>query len=116
LIETLVSLSLFVLAAAAVSNLLVSQIRIENGNANYTTAISLATSALENLRSLDYPSIPASQITTTTVGPVTYTVTSTAAFDTPATGMARITTAVTWTDLLGSQTYTVNAIYTDVTR
>jgi prepilin-type N-terminal cleavage/methylation domain-containing protein len=116
LIETVVSLGLFVLAAAAIGNLLVSQIRMETGNANKTTAISLATAELEDLRSLDYPSIPASRTSTTTVGPLTYTVTSTAAFDSPATGLARITTTVTWTDPLGSQTYTLNAIYTDVTR
>jgi len=89
---------------------------MENGNATKTTAISLATKELEDLRSLDYPSIPASRTSTTTVGPLTYTVTSTAAFDIPATGMSRITTTVTWTDPLGSQTYTLNAIYTDVTR
>jgi len=116
LIETVVSLGLFVLAAAAIGNLLVSQIRMENGNATKTTAISLATKELEDLRSLDYPSIPASRTSTTTVGPLTYTVTRTAAFDIPATGMSRITTTVTWTDPLGSQTYTLNAIYTDVTR
>lgn len=116
LIETVVSLGLFVLTAAAIGNLLVSQIRMENGNATRTRAISLATTELEDLRSLDYPSIPASRTSTTTVGGLTYTVTSRVAFDIPATGMASITTTVTWTEPLGSQTYTVNAIYTDVTR
>jgi prepilin-type N-terminal cleavage/methylation domain-containing protein len=116
MIETVVSLSLFVLAAAAVGKLLVSQVRMETDNATKTTAISLATKELEDLRSLDYPSIPASRTSTTTVGSLTYRVTSKATFDSPAAGMARITTTVTWTEPLGSQTYTVNAIYTDVTR
>ena len=116
LIETVVSIGLFVLAAAAVGGLLVSQLRMENSNMTATQAISLATSELEYLRSLDYPSIPTSRTTTTTIGPVTYTVNSTAVFDSPAVSMATISTAVSWTDPLGAHNYTLNAIYTDVTR
>jgi prepilin-type N-terminal cleavage/methylation domain-containing protein len=116
LVETVVSLGLFVLAAAAIGNLLVSQMRMETGNANKTTAISLATNALEDLRALDYNSIPTSQTSTTTVNGLTYTVTSTARFDYPSPSVASITTTVSWTEPLGSQTYTLNVIYTDVTR
>jgi len=116
LIETVVSLGLFVLAAAATGKLLVSQIRMETGNATKTTAISLATNALEDLRALDYNSIPTTKTSTTTVGHLTYTVTSTAVFDSPSPGVASITTTVRWTEPLGSQTYTLNVIYTDVTR
>ena len=116
LIETVVSLGLFLLAAAVVGNLLVSQTRMETSNATNTKAISLAAKALEDIRALDYPSIPDSQTSTTTLGGLTYTVTSKAVFDTPGTGMATITTTVTWKEPLGSKTYTLNAIYTDVTR
>jgi Tfp pilus assembly protein PilV len=116
LIETVASVGLFVLAAAAVGTLLVSQLRMENSNMTTTEAISLATSELEYLRSLDYTSIPTSRTTTATIGPVTYTVNSTAAFDIPAVSMASITTAVSWTDPIGAHSYTLNAIYTDVTR
>ena len=116
LVETVVSIGLFVLGAAAVGGLLVSQLRMENSNMAATEAISLATTELEYLRSLDYTSIPTSRTTTTTIGPVTYTVNSTAVFDSPAVSMARITTAVGWTDPLGAHSYTLNAIYTDVTR
>lgn len=116
LIETLVSLALFVVATAAIGRLLVSQIRMETSNAAKTTAISLAAKELEDLRSLDYPSIPLSRTSTATVMGLTYTVTSTAVFDTPANGLASITTTVSWTEPLGSQTYVLNAIYTDVTR
>jgi prepilin-type N-terminal cleavage/methylation domain-containing protein len=116
LIETLASIGLFVLGAAAVGGLLVSQIRMENSNLNRTEAISLAASELEYLRSLDYASIPTSRTTTPTVGGVTYTVNSGALFDSPAPFMATITTTVSWTDPLGAHSYTLNAIYTDVTR
>jgi prepilin-type N-terminal cleavage/methylation domain-containing protein len=116
LIETVVSLSLFLLAAAAVGSLLVSQTRLETSNATDTTAISLAAKALEDIRALDYSDIPASQTSTTTVGGLTYTLTSKALFDTPSAGVASITITVSWTEPLGAKSYTLNAIYTDVTR
>ncbi|MFI5397273.1 MAG: prepilin-type N-terminal cleavage/methylation domain-containing protein [Candidatus Binatia bacterium] len=116
LIETVVSLGLFAVATAAIGGLLLSQIRMETSNTAKTTAISLAAKELEDLRALDYPSIPASRASTATVGGLTYTVSSAAVFDTPAAGMASITTTVSWTEPLGSQTYVLNAVYTDVTR
>jgi len=116
LVETLASLAVFALCSAAIGELLVTQIHMENSNAFGTTAISLAAKELEDLRSLDYPSIPATRTSTATVGGLTYTVTSAAAFDQPNAGMATITTTVSWTEPLGAKSYTVNAIYTDVTR
>ena len=116
LVEALASLGVFALGAAAVGNLLVTQMRLESSNALATTATSLAAKELEDLRSLDYSSIPSTRTSTTTVGPITYTVASRAVFDTPGTQMATITTTVSWTEPLGSKSYTVNAIYTDVTR
>jgi Tfp pilus assembly protein PilV len=116
LIEAIVSLGVFALAAAAVGGLLISHIRMETSNATETMAISLATKEMEDLRALDYDSIPASRIGTTTVGALTYTVTSTATGDSPASGMTSIVTTVSWTDQLAARNYTINAIYTDVKR
>ncbi|HVO23071.1 MAG TPA: type II secretion system protein [Candidatus Margulisiibacteriota bacterium] len=116
LVETLASLGVFALAAGAIGSLLVTQTRLETSNALATTVTSLAAKELEDLRSLDYGSIPGSRTSTTTIANVKYTVTSTATFDTPGPQMASITTTVSWTEPSGSKTYTVNAIYTDVTR
>jgi len=116
LIEAAASLGLIVSAAAVIGNLLVSQLRMETSNVTRTQAISLAAKELEYLRSLDYPNIPTSRTSTATVGALTYTVNSTAVFNSPATSVASITTTVSWTEPLGSQSYQVNAIYTDVTR
>jgi prepilin-type N-terminal cleavage/methylation domain-containing protein len=116
LIETVVSLGLFGLAAATMYGLLVAQMRLEATNATTTQAISLAATELEYLRSLDYPNIPATHTTTTIIDGLTYTVRSTAVFDSPAPSMASITTTVSWTEPLGPDSYTVDAIYTDVTR
>ncbi len=116
LVETAVSLGVFALASAAIGGLLVSQIRMQTSNVTRTKAISLASKELEDLRALDYTSIPASRTSTTTVGGVTYTVTSQAVFDSPAAGVASIKTTVTWTEPLGPQSYTANVLYTDITR
>jgi prepilin-type N-terminal cleavage/methylation domain-containing protein len=116
LIETLASLGVFALGAGAIGNLLVTQLRMETSNALATTATSLAAKELEDLRSLEYGNIPGSRTSTTTVGGTTYTVTSRAVFDTPNDQMATITTTVSWTEPLGSKSYTLDAIYTDVTR
>jgi len=116
LIETAVSLGVFALASAAVGSLLVSQIRMQTSNVTRTKAISLASKELEDLRALDYNSIPTSRTSTTTVGGVIYTVTSRAVFNSPANGVATITTTVTWTEPLGAQSYTANVLYTDITR
>ncbi len=112
----MVSLGVFALAAAAVGGLLISHIRMETSNATQTTAISLAAKEMEGLRALDYNSIPATRTSTTTLGTFTYTVTSTATVNNPASGMTSIATTVSWTDQLAPRSYTINAIYTDVTR
>jgi prepilin-type N-terminal cleavage/methylation domain-containing protein len=116
LIETLASLGVFAIAAGAIGNLMVTQLRLETRNAIATTATTLAAKELEDLRSLDYGSIPVSRTSTTTVGALRYTVTTRTVFDTPAAQMATITTVVTWSEPLGPKSYTVSAIYTDVTR
>ena len=116
LVETLAALGVLVLAVGAIGNLLVGQTRLETSNALGTTVISLAAKELEDLRSLDYGSIPGSRTSTITVGNVKYTVTSKAIFDIPGPQMATITTTVSWTEWLGSKSYTISAIYTDVTR
>lgn len=116
LIEAMAALGVFALAAAAIGNLFISHMRMETSNATETTAISLAAKELEGLRALDYTNIPGSRNSTTTVGGVAYTVTSTATFDSPASGMASVATTVSWTDQLQAQSYTINVVYTDVTR
>lgn len=116
LIETLAALGLLALATGAIGRLLVTQTQLETSNAVSTTVTSLAAKELEDLRALDYGSIPGSRTSTTTVANVKYTVTSKATFDIPGPQMATITTTVSWTERLVSKSYTLNAIYTDVTR
>ena len=115
LIESLVALALFALAASAIGDLLVRQIRMQTSNVTRTTAIALAERELEDLRSLDYGSM-ASRTATQAVNGLSYTVSTTITADSPARNMKAIATTISWNEPAGSQTYTVNAIYTDITR
>lgn len=117
LIESLVALALFGIAAAAVGNLLTQHIRRERTNGTTTAAIAVAEAELESLRSLDYPNI-ASRTTdpTPSAGSPAYHVQTTVVADSPAPSLKTITTQVTWTEPAGPQSVSLYAVYTDITR
>ncbi len=115
LIESVVAVGLFAMAAATIGNLLVRETRMQTWNMTRTSAITLADRELEDLRALDYARI-ASRSSIQALGGISYTVTTTVTGDTPAVGMKSITTVVSWTEPTGAQTYTVDAIYTAVKR
>jgi hypothetical protein len=115
LLESLVAIGLFGLAMAALGNLLVTHIRLEGSNLMQTTAIGLAEREFEDLRAIDYNDI-VSRSSTSTIGGIAYTVTTTVTADMPAANMKTINAAVTWTDRTGAQSYALSAIYTAVKR
>lgn len=115
MIESLVALTLFALTAAAIGSLMTWEIRLQGTNGTTTAAISLAEKEFEDLRSLDYGTI-ASRSAVRAVGGAKYTMQTTVVPDSPAPYMKTITTNVTWTEAIGSQSYSLYAIYTDVTR
>ena len=117
LIESLVALALFGIAAAAICNLLTEHIRREATNGTTTTAVAFAEAELESLRSLDYPDI-ATRTTNPTpaAGSPAYQVQTTVVADFPAPSLKSITTQVSWTEPAGSKSVTLYAVYTDVTR
>jgi len=115
LVESLIAMCLFALAATSTSDLLVTHVRAQGSNLNKTTSIALAERELEDLRALDYASI-ASRSSTQTVGGLRYTLTTTVTADVPAAGMKTINAVVSWIDLKGAQTYAINAIYAAVKR
>lgn len=122
LMESLVAIALFGLAAYAIGNLFVQQIRMQGWNTYKTNAIVLASSQLEELRAMDYDNIPTAGSgqpaisTTTTLGGMTFAVNTYSLLDTPASGMKQITVTVGYTDPTGPQSYSLNAIYTAITR
>ncbi len=115
LVESLVAIGLFAVAAATIGHLLTHHIRQGTASRRATTAISLAEQELERLRTIDYNDI-SSQTTVTEVDNASYTVRITASTDVPAANMKQIQADVSWTEPNGSQTYTVYAIYTAIKR
>ena len=117
LIESLVAVSLFGIAAAAVGGLLTQHIRRQATNGTTTAALTVAETELESIRSLDYSDI-ASRTTdpTPAAGSPAYHVVTTVVADYPAPTLKTITTQVTWTEPSGTQSVSLNAIYTDITR
>lgn len=115
LIESIVALGLFLIAAAAISNLLVGHIRQKGSNLAATNAIVVAQRELEDLRALDYADI-ATRSSTTTFGALTYTLATTVTSDSPAPNMKTIQTQVTWSEPTGSKSYVLNAIFTAIKR
>lgn len=117
LIESLVALALFGIAAASIGNLLTQHVRRQRTNGTTTTAIALAESELEAIRSFDYPSIASRTIDPTpAAGSPTYHIQTTVVADSPAPSLKTVTTQVTWTEPAGAQSVSLYAIYTDVTR
>jgi prepilin-type N-terminal cleavage/methylation domain-containing protein len=115
LIESVVALGLFLIAAAAISNLLVGHIRQKGSNLTATTAIVVAERELEDLRALDYGEIT-TRSSTKTVGGLTYSLATTVTRDSPAPNMKTIQTRVTWSEPTGSKSYVLDAIYTAIKR
>ena len=115
LIESVVALGLFAIAAAAVSNLLVGHIRQTGSNLAATTAIVVAERELEDLRSLDYTDI-VSRSSTKTFDGLTYAVATTITSDMPAPNMKTIQTQITWSELGVAKSYVLDAVYTAIKR
>jgi len=113
LVEALVAVGLFGVAAASVGDLFVRQTRIQGANTTATTAIALAEAELEDLRALTYDDV-ASQATTHTVGGIRYELDTEVLPDAPETGMKTLRTTVVWAEPDGVKSYDLHAIYTDV--
>ena len=117
LIESLVALGVFGLIAAAVGGLLTQHISTERTNGTTTAAVTVAEAEMESLRSLDYPDIATRTFDPTPgAGSPAYHVQTTVVTDSPAPSLKTITTQVTWAEPAGSQSVSLYAVYTDVTR
>ena len=115
LVEALVALALFGVAATAIGNLLSQHIRMQGTNGTTTSAISLAEEELEDLRALDYGDI-ASRWALKVVGGNSYALQTDVVADSPAANMKSVQTTVTWSEPTGAKRYALYAIYTDVSH
>jgi len=115
LLETLVALSLFAIAAGTMGDFLVRQIRMAGSNHNYTTAYSYAEQELEDVRAMDYDDI-ATRSATHPSGSITYTVNTQVVANSPAPNMKNITVTVSWSEPGGARNVALQTIYTAIRR
>ena len=115
LLETLVALGLFVIAAATTSNFLVSQIRQTSQNNLYTVAYAVAEEHLEAVRAAKYFDMTGSSLQVQK-GAMTFDVDTTVETDVPAPNLKRITVNVGWAEPGGRRDVEVRTIYTSVRR
>lgn len=115
LIECVVAIVLFAIAAAAIGDLLTEQIRMQRSNGTTSTAISVAAGELEDVRTLNYADM-ANRSSTTVVDGVTYNLETSVAANAPQQNMKTVHTTVVWTEPTGAKSYTLHSIYTDVTH
>ncbi len=115
LLETMVALGLFAMAAATTGDFLVQQIRSTSQNNHYTVAYSVAEEHLETVRAEPYSTMSA---TTDQVvkGAVVFDISTTVEADTPAPNLKQVTVNVGWDEPGGRGDVEVQTIYTAVRR
>ncbi len=115
LLETMVALGLFIIAAATTGDFLVSQIRQTTENNLYTVAYAVAEEQLESVRAAKYVDMTAGsdQIQK---GDVVFDVATTVEADVPAPNLKQITVNVGWAEPGGRRDVEVQTIYTSVRR
>jgi len=115
LVECVAAIVLFAIAAAAIGDLLTEQIQMQRSNGTTSTAISVAAGELEDVRTLNYGDM-ANRSSTTVVDGVTYNLETSVVANSPQKNMKTVHTTVVWTEPTGAKSYTLHAIYTDVTH
>jgi type II secretion system protein I len=114
LVEVLVALVLFAIVASGLAAFAVQSIRRTSDTRAATGAVLIAQERLENLRGLEYDDI-AGSITTETIDGMDYGVDVDVDDDTPAANMKQVTINVDWDSPMGSRTYVLETILTDIT-
>lgn len=111
--EILVAMTLFALTASGLAAFAVHTLRRTSGNRSATGAVIAAQHEMEDLRGLDYPAV-ASRSYATTIGGLPYGVATSVVPDAPAAGMKQVTVTVGWSEPLGTQSYVVGTILTQI--
>jgi len=114
LVETLAAMTLFALAAAAISSMAVTATRRTTENRHAMSAAFIAQREMEHLRGLDYASL-VSESLSVPLGGQTFTVNSVVTPDAPVLNVKTVVVTVTWTGPEGSKSYAITTYYTDVT-
>lgn len=106
-------MTLFALTASGLAAFAVHSLRRTSGNRNATGAVIAAQHEIEDLRGLDYAAV-ASRSYATTIANHAYGVATTVVPNAPAAGMKQVTVTVGWTEPIGTQSYVVGTILTQI--
>jgi prepilin-type N-terminal cleavage/methylation domain-containing protein len=115
LVETLVALGIFAVAASAVGRFLSEEIRNASSNHLASNAYALGEQEMENVRMLNYDEMVSREFTKT-IGPITYTVATEVTANSPAPNMKAIRVTVSWTEPRGDKNVALHTIYTSIKR
>jgi len=115
LVECVAAIVLFAIAGAAIGDLLTQQIQMQRSNGTTSTAISVAADELEDVRTLNYGDMT-NRSSSTVVDGVTYNLETSVMANAPRQNMKTVYTTVVWSEPTGAKSYTLQAIYTDVTH
>ncbi len=115
LLETMVALGLFMIAAATTGDFLVGQIRQTSQNNLYTVAYAVAEEQLESVRAAKYVDMTGGS-DQVLKGDVVFDVATTIEADVPAPNLKQVTVNVGWAEPGGRRDVEVQTIYTSVRR
>jgi prepilin-type N-terminal cleavage/methylation domain-containing protein len=114
LIEVLVAMAIFAIAASAVTSLMYHSTSYLSGNNYQSQAITCAQASLEHLRMLDYDDVIDDSDECTGDG-VSFDVVWEVTEDEPADGAKTIVLTVSWIEKGETKSYELETIYTTVT-
>ncbi|HXG22897.1 MAG TPA: type II secretion system protein [Methylomirabilota bacterium] len=115
LIEVLVAMALFMIAATAISSLMYHSTAVISQNNYLSQAIACAQGALEEIRTQAYEDIADTAGQTCTGDGANFNVAWEVSENEPGDGMKKIVVTVSWLEKGASKSYAIETVYTKIT-
>ncbi len=115
LVEVLVAMSVFMIAATAVASLMTHSTSFVSQNNYRSQALTCAQAALEDIRTQAYEDILPTSGLSCVKGSMTFGVQWSVATDSPENGMKTIVVTVSWSEKGASKSYALKTIYSKIT-
>ncbi len=114
LIEVLIAMSIFAIAALAAASLILQSTSMISVNAQHSQAVTLAQQTMEDLRTLSYDDVT-SGAQTSTLNNTQYAVSWLVTANSPAPEMKKIILTVSWQNKGVAKNYALETVFTKVT-
>ena len=114
LIEVLIAMSIFSIAALAAASLILQSTSMISVNAQHSQAVTLAQQTMEDLRTLSYDDVT-SGAQTSTLNNTQYAVSWLVTANSPAPEMKQIILTVSWQNKGKAKNYVLETVFTKVT-